>query len=154
MKNKLLGIFMVLAALTGCFSKSGGNSSALPEELKGKHFSVIQHTGSVTDWGITMEEFTEGFKKIVHPDSTTAWEADGKDSWVMRFKRHDKATNNNIELVLVFSIQANKAVVVRHISNGVEVTQFQLAMSINDIVYNVLQTLDKVDGSKRLPASE
>lgn len=169
--NQFICAIAVLA-FTGCYSnesKSGGpnsspqesnatnaeeNISGIPEEIRNLRFAVIQHTGDVTDWRITMQDFATGFKKWAHPDSKFVWDRDGKDSWILRMSRLDKTSQSETKLVFVFKKSGNKAVLSRYILGNDEAPLSHLAVATNDIVYNILHAIDKVDDSKRLPASE
>lgn len=172
--NYSILLFIALTC-TGCFSKesqtgaiSGENTItstpsssiapdatwSVPEDLKDLRFSVIQHTGDVTDWRITMKDFANGFKKWAHPNSKFSWERDGNDSWILRMRRTDKASQTETTLFLVFTKKGNKAVLSRCIMNGEEYFQQYVATVTNDLVFNVLKTIGKLDESQRLPASE
>ena len=169
MKFYQLAYVVIAMACAGCFSKEAPSSNAtsattasasridsasMPEELRSLRFAVIQHTGEVTDWRITMQDFAIGFKKWAHPDSKFVWERDSKESWILRFNRFDKATQAETKMVLVFQKRGNKAVLSRLVMNNEEYFQQYISTVVNDLVFNVLKTINKLEDSQRLPASE
>lgn len=171
MKSYQIIYVVVAIACSGCFSKEQAESSGaasspvveakkveeqtgLPEEARNLRFSVIQHTGGVTDWRITMQEFATGFRKWANPEAKIVWERDGQDKWIVRLTRYDKVTQTEGRMIMAFKKEGNKAVLYRYVLDDKEYFQQYISTLVNDVVYQVLVQLGKVDESKRLPASE